>query len=193
MRALEVRIVGGGDLGRIGEDLRRYVAEYVRRGFQHSLLSLAGYIRRNKLSKPKIEEMRAKLSRAQSQRRREFLSRRLSEVMAKYNTEGQMLAVRTGRLRSSIYAKVEGEGLNLTGRVGTNVWYGRVHEYGAEIRPRRARVLHFRLPTGEEVFTRRVVIPARPWLRPSFETWKPKIVYAIERAIQRALYELARR
>ncbi len=55
-----------------------------------------------------------------------------------------ILTTRTGRLRDSIGWRIERKGKELIGRVGTNVVYGRIHEYGgtagrnraANIRPR---------------------------------------------------------
>jgi phage gpG-like protein len=42
-----------------------------------------------------------------------------------------VLRVRTGRLRRSITAKFEGEGTgSITARIGTNVKYARIHEFG---------------------------------------------------------------
>ena len=59
--------------------------------------------------------------------------------------------------------------------VGPGVMYGAVHEgyaYGRKwagfvtIRPRIARVLHFKIG-GEDVFAKKVNIPVRPWLEPA--------------------------
>lgn len=44
---------------------------------------------------------------------------------------GQVLNVRSGRLRRSINQRITGQGTNeVTGTVGTNLAYGRPHEYG---------------------------------------------------------------
>lgn len=43
---------------------------------------------------------------------------------------GQVLNVRTGRLRRSINQRVESKGTRVDGYVGTNVEYARVHEFG---------------------------------------------------------------
>lgn len=52
--------------------------------------------------------------------------------------------------------------------VGTDVEYAAIHEFGGEIRPRRARVLRFKID-GEWVQARRVRIPARPYVRPTVD------------------------
>lgn len=55
--------------------------------------------------------------------------RLLTRVKAR-KLSGQVLNVRTGRLRRSINQRVTDTGSTITGTVGTNVSYGRVHEYG---------------------------------------------------------------
>ena len=44
----------------------------------------------------------------------------------------------------------------------------RIHEFGGVITPKSARFLHFKV-SGEEVFTKRVNMPARPYMRPAFD------------------------
>jgi phage virion morphogenesis protein len=71
---------------------------------------------------------------------------------------GQILVDR-GHLMNSIDYAVEGNDVI----VGTNKLYGGTHQFGAEIRPRSAKVLHF-FVNGRPVFARKVTIPARPFL-----------------------------
>ena len=54
---------------------------------------------------------------------------------------GQVLKARTGSLRRSIGWEVKGYRGKIQGRVGTNLVYARIHEYGGEIKPRQARFL----------------------------------------------------
>lgn len=65
----------------------------------------------------------------------------------------------SGRLRGSIN---EASG-NDWARVGTNLIYAGVHQFGATIRPKAASHLVFRLATGV-VLAKSVTIPARPYL-----------------------------
>ncbi len=51
---------------------------------------------------------------------------------------GQMLQVRSGRLRASITATVDDDGGTLSGTVGSNVPYAAIHEYGGTIARRQA-------------------------------------------------------
>ncbi len=48
---------------------------------------------------------------------------------------GQVLKNKTGTLRRSISPEVSQSGTNLTGTVGTNIVYARIHEYGGTTKP----------------------------------------------------------
>jgi len=99
----------------------------------------------------------------------------MSFVKAKKLT-GQVLNVRTGRLRRSITQRVETEADGkIVGLVGTNVSYGRTHELGFKGRvPVRA---HTRKVGGKRVpiraHSRQVDIPKRPFLGPSLNEKMP--------------------
>ena len=47
---------------------------------------------------------------------------------------GQVLNVQTGRLRRSLNSRITVAGDNITGTVGTNVEYARIHEYGGTVK-----------------------------------------------------------
>ena len=100
------------------------------------------------------------------------------------------LGVVTGRLRTSIVAVVVSR---YQVKVGTNVSYAAIHEFGGRtparvIRPRTKKALSW-TGAGGEVFTRRSVnhpgsnIPARPYMRPALETKRQQAV-----RIVRAVY-----
>lgn len=80
-----------------------------------------------------------------------------------------VLGVRTGRLRSSIFAgtatKTQG---GYEARIGTNVVYARIHEFGGTILPKNKPFLAFQID-GKWKFVRSVTIPARPFMRPALE------------------------
>jgi len=65
----------------------------------------------------------------------------------------------TGLLRSSIVSKADKSGVT----VGTNKIQARVHQFGAIIRPVRAKFLAFRCGTDMHL-AKQVTIPARPYL-----------------------------
>lgn len=108
----------------------------------------------------------------------------------------------SGALVISAHAKINAnaQGLHKTGdlinsidvydtkphqvKVGSRgVIYAAVHEYGATIKPKRAKALSWINKTGERVFAMRVVIPARPYLRPAVDENIPEIERAISRAV----------
>jgi len=74
-------------------------------------------------------------------------------------TETGKTLVARGHLRDSITHEADGE----TVRVGTNVVYAAIHQFGGEITPKRGSHLVFKVGDGF-VRVSRVEIPARPYL-----------------------------
>lgn len=70
----------------------------------------------------------------------------------------------SGRLRGSINAQASNDMV----RVGTNVIYAAIHQFGGTIVPRSARFLFFRLSSGL-VQASSVTLPARPFMGISSE------------------------
>jgi len=68
-------------------------------------------------------------------------------------TPAEPPAQATGRLRQSVKTSIEGQGLNIIGKVGTDLEYGKVLEYGT--------------------YDNRIA--PRPWLRISFEKAESKV------------------
>lgn len=111
------------------------------------------------------------------------------------------LTSRTGRLMGSITVSTRDK---LQIAIGTNVEYARIHEFGfagyqhvsGHIRVRRKNVKLFgktrNVRTGPifvTAFDRGMIMPARPFLRPSIENENniTKITASINKAIQEAL------
>lgn len=66
----------------------------------------------------------------------------------------------TRRLETSFSTELLADGF----RIGTRTFYGRVHQYGATILPKRAKLLRVPVGRGKKrryVFLKRAVIPAR--------------------------------
>lgn len=88
---------------------------------------------------------------------------------------GQVLNVRSGRLRKSISTSVEQTRGRTTGNTFTDVWYGRVHEYGftgviaVEAHLRQIKQAWGRSISPKSVFInayeRRVNLPERSFMR----------------------------
>ncbi len=112
---------------------------------------------------------------------------------AKLALSGQVLKVRTGRLRSSVTTRVLRRGSEIIGTVGTNVFYGRIHELGRPgpwtIQAVRRRALAF-TAGGKRVIVRQVTHPglkARPWLRPALTESRAEIEALFRAEIERAV------
>lgn len=82
---------------------------------------------------------------------------------------GEVLNVRTGRLRNSIFGKMRGNDTLEIG-AGSNVVYARIHEFGGTIKAKNAPFLKFQIG-GRWAQVKQVQIPARPYVKPSIETF----------------------
>lgn len=65
----------------------------------------------------------------------------LKRYIKQRKLSGQVLKVRSGRLRNSIASSVSIIGKAVVGVVGTNVPYAKTHEFGATITPKRGKYL----------------------------------------------------
>jgi phage gpG-like protein len=91
----------------------------------------------------------------------------------------------TGRLANSFTTELIPEGF----RIGTNVLYARVHQYGATITPKKGKFLRFRDRRGRKrrfVFAKKVTIPARRMV-PESGTLGPIWTRAFERTAKRVI------
>lgn len=116
----------------------------------------------------------------------------LVQAQAKRNvTGGHPLHRKTSRLGASITTQVNQLGHAYEGRVGTNVIYGPVHEFGMII-VSKGQKMHFPIGTGrgQKWITKdRVGIPARPWLSPALEVNQGRIVAMLDESIALTLQE----
>ncbi len=88
---------------------------------------------------------------------------------------GQVLNVRTGRLRRSINQRVEVNGQGAYGKVGTPVKYGRIHEFGGTVSRPSSR--------GPG----RATYPERSFLRSALREMEPSIRAALREALVRSM------
>lgn len=107
---------------------------------------------------------------------------------------GEVLNVRSGRLRRSIQSRVEDADSNITGTVfqTADVPYGRIHEYGGtihipEVVPVKAKALRFSVG-GKDIFAMRakahdVHIPERSFLRSSLKEQREEIIAGLKAAV----------
>ncbi|NTV02430.1 MAG: HK97 gp10 family phage protein [Chlorobiaceae bacterium] len=109
----------------------------------------------------------------------------------KEKLSGEVLNVRTGRLRRSIHAEYEFGPTQAIAVVGTNVEYGRIHEFGGVIRPKTKKALRFQID-GRWIVTKMVRMPERSFLRSSMRELAPGIREEIRRAAVASLSEIQR-
>ena len=111
---------------------------------------------------------------------------------------GQVLRVKTGRLRRSINSRTENIGdTNPSGTVGTNVAYARAHEFGftgsvtvkAHLRTIKQAFGKAIAPTTVSVngFSRKTVLPERSFLRTGLNDLQPVIASELKGAVSGAI------
>ena len=94
----------------------------------------------------------------------------VAESEVRLNLGGRVLQRRSGELARSVRSEQRGSGAKTVVRLivgGRGVVYARIHEEGGDVEAKRAAYLHFKLPGGQWVRTKRVKIPARPFLAPA--------------------------
>lgn len=98
------------------------------------------------------------------------------------NLTGEVLRVRSGRLRGSITVNSEQEGDTLVGRIGSNVFYAAIWEFTGHkaytVYPKTARALRIPTGRGKAVFAMYARIPAvgpKPFIRPAINEVHPFI------------------
>lgn len=117
--------------------------------------------------------------------------------LVKRKLTNQVLNVRSGKLRDSIFQRVVEDRAGIHGHVASDgtVKYAGVHEWGGtinipEIRPVSASALHFITKGGAEVFAKyarahTVTMPERSYLRSSLRDMKDQIKRELTDAVMR--------
>jgi phage gpG-like protein len=117
---------------------------------------------------------------------------------ARINLTGRFLKVQTGRLRSSVQTRVFPRGKDWQGIVGTNVRYGRAHEFGfrgtvtiPEHTRRITQAFGRRIRSGPvnvrvRSHTMRLHLRERPWLRTALAESRADIARFFGQAIREA-------
>jgi phage gpG-like protein len=110
----------------------------------------------------------------------------LASYVQSQKLSGQVLHIRTNRLKSSIQGTTNDDGQSLEGKVGTNVIYARIHEYGGEIKAKNSPLLRFKI--GDQwISKKKVTMPERPYLRPSLQENKEFIVQRFSKSVKSIL------
>jgi len=79
---------------------------------------------------------------------------------ARLKERGGKTLTDTGRLQQSITWAADRKSVS----VGSNAIYAAIHQFGGEIKPKKAKALKFTLPDGTFIQTGKVTMPARPFL-----------------------------
>lgn len=111
----------------------------------------------------------------------EITMRLVAEVKAN-KLSGQVLKVRTGRLRRSITGRVRSSDGVITGEVGTNVDYGLIHEFGGAAGMATAKATFAQQFKVAGPFPKRAFL--RPTLAESQEAIKKRMAQAVAEAIR---------
>jgi phage gpG-like protein len=112
----------------------------------------------------------------------------LQQHIVRDKLSGQVLHHRSGKLAGSIVnLPVVAKGAQLIGEVvgaGGPAWYGKVHEFGpTTIVPKTKKYLRFKI--GDHWITKsKVVIPSRPFMGPSLEDMRLKIIDEIQLTVK---------
>ena len=110
---------------------------------------------------------------------------------------GQVLNVRTGRLWRSITYKVIKTPSRITGIVGTNVEYARIHELGFHGQVSvKAHLREIKKAWGKDItprtvevrtHSRQVNLPAKSFLRSAMEEMTPEIIQTLQQSIRQGI------
>jgi HK97 gp10 family phage protein len=121
---------------------------------------------------------------------------KLSNNIKAEKLSGQVLKNRTGTLRRSISSSVSTSGTATIGKVGTNVEYAAIHEFGGRTRehdilPKRGRALAFPWK-GKQMILAKVhhpgsQMPERSFMRTALEEMRPEILEEFNNAIMEVL------
>jgi phage gpG-like protein len=112
------------------------------------------------------------------------------------NLSGAVLRQRSGRLAASIEVSVSGRGGRIAARLGSDVPYAAIHEYGGQlpartILPKGARALAFPWHGRERFFKRvempPVSMPERSFLRSALTEMAPEIRQMLADAVARSV------
>ena len=119
----------------------------------------------------------------------ERLSIRVQSEVKEGKLTGQVLHVRTGTLRRSINRVVEQDDRKTVATVGTNVVYGRIHEYGyqgtVDVREHARNVGG--TSTTVRAHQRNVNLPERSFLRSTLREYEGEINATLREAALRAV------
>jgi len=154
---------------------------------------ITGYIFGDKETIARLQAMPGKARVAIKATVQRLTLRLLTKVKMEKLT-GQVLNVRTGRLRNSINQRVTETQSGVFGSVGTNVEYARVHEMGGTVTVKaHTRLIKqafgkpLRYPVWQTVKAHTVKYPERSFLRSALKEMEPEIREQLQQALTGAM------
>lgn len=135
-----------------------------------------------------LEDWEAELRRLTTEMRGEVLENALRAGALRIEGPAKEKApVLTGNLRRSIHTETSSGGEGAEAKIGTDVIYAAIQEFGGTIVPKTKPYLVFQTKDGAWHRTESVTIPAHPYLRPAFDENKDQAVREVGRAIEAQL------
>ncbi len=131
-------------------------------------------------------------------KRVQILRLRLEGKIKSEKLSGQVLHVRTGRLRASIFSEATQTDTSVTGRAASSgdVKYGAIHEFGGKTPPHeivatKAQALSF-VMNGKQTFFKSVhhpgsVMPERSFMRSALSDMKDEIIDSLNAGVSEGI------
>lgn len=116
------------------------------------------------------------------------------EAQAKVNVNETFSGKASGGagLAGSIHTElVSSSDTSAEAAIGSGLVYALIHELGGLIKPVKAAMLHFFTYDGQEVFTKLVHMPPRPYLRPALDNSEDAISEAMGAVLEKNIREAA--
>ncbi len=139
-----------------------------------------------------LPELEAKLARLSDALRGSFLETavksgaKLIEGPAK-----EKVPVKTRNLKRSIHIEASSTSTTAEAKIGTDVVYAAIQEFGGTIVPKSKPYLVFKTKDGAWHSVKSVEIPAHPYLRPAFDENKDKTVKEVGDALEILIKKVA--
>lgn len=108
---------------------------------------------------------------------------------ARANVRAKLNRNSKGKLAADITIEFENDHEATVGP--RTVVYRFIHEFGGIITPKRARLLRFEID-GKVIFAKRVTIPARPYMRPAYDSKRRAAQEAMRKQVDKEIMDTAK-
>jgi len=111
---------------------------------------------------------------------------------SKPSSPGRPPGKQSGALSRSIQVDLSDCKNKLIARVGTNLIYARIQEFGGMITAKTAKFLKFMLPDGTWRMVKSVFLPSRPYMRPVIARKQRKILDTVAVTFRKVFFKQTR-